>query len=299
MGIMLTKNTNWTNGVNARDAALDCDALFEPQVTGTILPNGTVDSKTFTVYRELADGNQAVLNAGVKEGYYAGSYLSLLNTAEAMFPDSVTGMRVWDDGAVLVFTQRVDDPYTFGDGDQLTKHIMYTASLNSTFATQAIGFAFRPFCTNQISQGTLQIAQKRTRNHDELLFSKAQIMATYARAFDRFVADATMLKGLQMTDSLRNRILDTVAPLITDPDANQKAVNFADARRNGIMYFYGEEADKFGHNAYSLYQAVQSYEYHTATKGRSQAMKQVKVVAEPDKAQRLTTVTANLLLAAA
>ena len=77
-----------------------------------------------------------------------------------------------------------------------------------------------------------------------------------------------MLKGLQMTNSLRNRILDEVAPLITDPDANQKAVNFAEKRRDGIMYFYGEEVEKFGENAFSLYQAVQSYEFHTRNQGQ-------------------------------
>ena len=297
MGHIISNNKNFGGGINAIDAALDTDALFDPQVTGTILPNGTIDTNTFTVYRDMPNGEQVVLNAGVKKGYYAGSYRSLLNTAEAMFPESVTGMQTFDNGAIIVFTQEIDDPYTFGDGDSLTRHIMYTASLNSVFSTQAIGFSFRPFCTNQIGQGTLQIAQKRTKNHDELLFSKAQIMATYAQAFDRFVADATMLKGLQMTDGLRRRILDEVAPLITDPDANQKAVNFAQSRRDGIMYFYGEEADTFGHNAYSLYQAVQSYEFHTATKGKAQEMKQVKVVTEPEKAQNLTIRTGELLMA--
>lgn len=297
MGYMLTNIKTYADGINAIDAALDSDALFEPQTTGTILPNGTVDDSTFTIYREKQDGTQVVLNAGVKKGYYAGSYRSLLNTAEAMFPESVTNIKTWDDGAIIVFTQDIDTPYTFGDGDSLTRSIMYTASLNSTFSTQAIGFSFRPFCTNQIGQGTLQVNQKRTKNHDELLFSKAQIMATYAQAFDRFVSNATMLKGLTMTNSLMNRVLEQVAPLITDPEANQKAVNFAEKRREGIMYFYGEEAATFGENAYSLYQAVQTYEYHTASDGKGKDMKQVKVVAEPEKAQSLTLQTGSLLLA--
>lgn len=297
MGYMLTTNTNYSNGINAIDAALEADALFEPQVTGTILPNGTVSDDTFTIYREYGDGSQVVLNAGVKAGYHAGSYHYLLETAEAMFPESVTRMQTYENGAIIVFTQDIDDPYIFGDGDSITRSIMYTASLNSVFSTQAIGFSFRPFCTNQIGQGTLQVNQKRTKNHDELLFSKAKIMATYAQAFDRFVANANMLKTLQMTDSLRRRILDEVAPLITDPDANQKAVNHAQKRRDGIMYFYEEEAGTFGENAFSLYQAVQSYEYHTGTKGKGQDMKQVRVVTDPEKAQSLTIKTGELLLA--
>lgn len=298
MGIIIGTNAEF-DGANAIDAALDVDALFDPQITGTILPNGTVDEDTFTVYREKQDGTQVVLNAGVKKGYHAGSYRSLLNTAEAMFPNTVTKMQTFGDGAVLVFTQDIDNPYTFGDGDSLTRSIMYTASLNSTYATQAVGFSFRPFCTNQIASGTLQVAQKRTRNHDELLFSKAQIMATYAQTFDRFIADATMLKGLAMTNSLRNRILDQVAPLITDEDANQKAVNFAQKRREGILYHYADEAATFGENAYSLYQAVQTYEYHTATDGKRKDEKQVKVITDPEKAQSLTLQAGRMLLAAA
>jgi hypothetical protein len=297
MGYMLSNNKQF-DGANAIDAALDCNALFEPQITGTLLPNGEKDESTFTVYREYDTGTQAVLNAGVKKGYHAGSYRSLLNTAEAMFPDSVTGMQVYEQGAVLVFTQEIDEPFTFGDGDSLTRHVMYTASLNSAFSTRAIGFSFRPFCTNQESQGTLQLAQKRTKNHDEMLFSKATIMAHAAEQFDRFISNATMLKGLTVTPSLKERVLDEVAPLIIDPDVAQKAINHAQNRRDGILYFYEEEAAVFGHNAYALYQAVQTYEYHTATKGKNQAIKQVSVITDPEKAQRRTNRAGEILLAA-
>ena len=297
MGYMLSTNKQY-DGISAIDAALDADALFTPKTTGTILPNGSVDENSYTVYREYADGTQAVLKAGAGANYYTGSYESLLNTAEAMFPGSVTGMKTWHHGSILVFTQDIDEPYTFGDGDSITRSIMYTASMNSTFSTRAIGFSFRPFCTNQEGQGQLQMSQKRSKNHDEMLFSKAQIMAEAANRFDAFISDATMLKGLQMTNSLRTRILDQVAPLITDPDANQKAVNFAEKRREGIMYFYGEEAEQFGENAFSLYQAVQSYEFHTGTKGKSKDMKQTKVVTDPEQAQPLALTAREMLLAA-
>ena len=297
MGYMLSTNKQY-DGISAIDAALDADALFTPKTTGTILPNGSVDENSYTVYREYADGTQAVLKAGAGANYYTGSYESLLNTAEAMFPGSVTGMKTWHHGSILVFTQDIDEPYTFGDGDSITRSIMYTASMNSTFSTRAIGFSFRPFCTNQEGQGQLQMSQKRSKNHDEMLFSKAQIMAEAANRFDAFISDATMLKGLQMTNSLRTRILDQVAPLITDPDANQKAVNFAEKRREGIMYFYGEEVEQFGENAFSLYQAVQSYEFHTGTKGKSKDMKQTKVVTDPEQAQPLALTAREMLLAA-
>ena len=43
------------------DCALDAGALFEPKRIHTLLPNGASCDKTFTVYRELEDGSQAVL----------------------------------------------------------------------------------------------------------------------------------------------------------------------------------------------------------------------------------------------
>ena len=296
MGHMLTHRSEWAHGINAMDGALETESIFEPKVTPTLLPNGTESHKSLTVYREYNDGTQVELNAGVKAGYHAGSYATLINTAEAMFPNSLTKMENYDDGAVLVFTQDIGEEYSFGDGDTLTKHMMYTASLNSTYSTKAIGFTFRPFCTNQESLGTLQLAQKRTKNHDAMLFSKAQIMANYADAFDRFITNATMLKSYTMTNSLLRTVLDQVAPLIIDPEATTKAINYAEKRRDGIVYYYGEEVAKFGENAYSLYQAVQSYEFHVQTKGKSADIKKVNVISDPSANQTLTNKTVDILL---
>ena len=93
MGYMLSTQRKWDEGVSAIDAALEQDALFVPQVTPTILPNGQTDSTSFTVYRDMPNGDQYVLNAGVKAGYHAGSYQFLLETAEAMFPNSVVSLQ--------------------------------------------------------------------------------------------------------------------------------------------------------------------------------------------------------------
>lgn len=297
MGLMLANNRQY-EAKNAMDAALDVGALFEPKRTPTILPNGTMDTDTFTIYREMSDGSQVVLNAGVKKNYYAGSYATLLETAEAMFPNSVTGMQVFGNGQVLVFVQDIGIGTSFDDGDELTTHIMWTASLDSTFASAAHGFAFRPFCTNQLRMSTLQLAQKRTLNHDGLMFSKARIMAEAHNRFDAFVGNARMLKALPLTPLLKKRVLDEVAPLVTDPDAAQKAINHAERRRDGILYFLSEEVERFGENAYSLYQAVNSYEFHTATKGKNQELKQVKQVSGHTPGVSLTSQAQALLLAA-
>ena len=296
MGYIIQKSDT-VNGGSVMDAALDAQALFEPQVTGTLLPNGTASENTFTVYREYADGSQVVLNAGVKSGYHAGSYTQLVTTADAMFPDSCTSLTVLNDGARLMFTQQIGEEHTFADGDTIINNLMYTASLNSTWSTAIYGFSFRPFCTNQIPNGLVQLSQKRTRNHDSLLFQKAQVLAKSIDAFERFMGDVTMLKSVQVNESGLRRLLDEVAPLITDEEAAPKAVNHAENRRNAIRYFFAEESDKFGANAWSFYNAVQSYEFHTATKDKVE--KQAEVIRQPDKKQSLTLKAQGLLMAMA
>ena len=187
--------------------------------------------------------------------------------------------------------------HSFDDGDELRTHIMYTASLDSTFSTAAHGFNFRPFCTNQIPMSTLQMAQKRTKRHNELLFSKAQIMANAHGVLQRFITDAQVLKGLELTPTLKKRILDEVAPLVTDEDAAPKAVNHAERRRNGVLYFLEPEVEQFGNNAYALYQAVSTYEFHVKTDGKQQELKQAKQVA--NQGADMTARAGRLLLAAA
>lgn len=293
----IIRNSEQVDGGNVLDAALDAGALFEPQITGTILPSGDVDENTFTVYREYEDGSQVVLNAGVKDGYHAGSYTQLVTTADAMFPESCTSLSVLENGARLMFTQQIGEEHTFEDGDTIINNLMYTASLNSTWATAIYGFSFRPFCSNQIPMGLVQMSQKRTRNHDTLLFQKAQVFAKSVDAFDRFMGDVTMLKSVQISEGGLRRLLDAVAPLITDEDAATKAVNHAERRRNGIRYFYAEEVEKFGANAWSFYNAVQSYEFHTVTKDKVE--KQAEVIRQPEKKQSLTLQARELLVAMA
>ena len=299
MSYMLATNETYAGGVSAVDAALDAEALFTPKVTGTVLPNGQTDTETFTVYREYADGSQAVLNAGVKAGYHAGSYETLVNTAEAMFPESVTALQTWDHGGILSFRQDLGLTHTFADGDELDQHLLYVGSLNSEFSTKIVGFAHRPFCSNEIPHGNIAVAQKRTTNHDQLLFSKAQVLAESYNRFHLFCSNATLLKSLELTKSFQRALLDELAPLVTDPDASTRAVNAASNRRDGILYHLADEIETFGSNAYSFYNAVQSYEFHDRTKGKQEAIRKMRVVSEPEKAQSLTVRAGELLLAAA
>lgn len=293
---IITNSEQVDTGTSVMDAALDAGALFEPKVTGTLLPDGTEDTSTFTVYRET-DNGQVVLNAGVKAGYHAGSYAQLVTTADAMFENSCTSLALLDRGARLMFTQQISEEHVFQDGDSLINNLMYTASLNSTWSTAIYGFSFRPICSNQIPNGLVQLSQKRTRNHDTLLFQKSQVLAKSIDAFDRFMGDVTMLKSVQISEAGLRRLLDEVAPLITDEDAAPKAVNHAQKRRDGIRFYFAEESDKFGANAWSFYNAVQSYEFHDVTKDKVE--KQAEVIRQPEKKQGLTLKARDLLMSLA
>lgn len=290
MGYML-KNLS-ENTVDVMDRALDADALFTPQVTPLTLPNGT-ETEFATVYRETNDGEQILLNAAVTNGYHAGSYAQIVQTADALFPGTCTGLDVIEGGKRLVFTQELGEGYDLGGGDFVHNHLLYVASLDSTWATACYGVAYRAMCTNQIPTGMVQISQKRTKNHDQLLFQKAQIVAGAVNRFEEFVGNAGMMRGIEITGRDFHRILNVLVPALED-DAHGRAVNAYEAKVAGITYFWEDEVEKVGRNAWALYNAVQSYEFHTVTKGDER--KQAEVIRQPGKSQALTERVRELVL---
>jgi hypothetical protein len=293
MGIMISADGNH---MDVMDRALDADALFTPQVAPLTLPNGS-ETEFKTVYRETEDGEQILLNAAVKQGYHAGSYAGIVQTADALFPGTCTGLSLVDGGKRLVFAQEIGDDFDLGGGDTISNHLLFVASLDSTWATACYGMAYRAFCTNQIPTGMVQISQKRTVNHDALLFQKAQVLADAVGRFEEFVGHAGMMRGIAIDSRNYHRILNILVPAPEGKDGNDphgRAVNAYEAKIAGIAYFWEEEVDRVGANAWALYSAVQSYEFHTATKG--DAAKQAEVIRQPGKGQALTERVRELVL---
>lgn len=294
MGIMLSSDGKTTD---VMDRALDADALFTPQVAPLTLPNGT-ETEFKTVYRETADGEQVLLNAAVKQGYHAGSYAGIVQTADALFPGTCTGLSLVGGGKRLVFSQEIGDDYDLGGGDTISNHLLFVASLDSTWATACYGMAFRAFCTNQIPTGMVQISQKRTLNHDILLFEKAKVLAEAVGHFDEFVGNAGMMRGIAIDNRTYHRLLNILVPAPVGKDGKEphgRAVNAYEAKMTGIRYFWEEEVERVGANAWALYSAVQSYEFHTVTKGDD--AKQAEVIRQPEKSQPLTERVRELVLA--
>ena len=142
--------------------------------------------------------------------------------------------------------------------------------------------------------GLLQLSQKRTKNHDAMLFSKALVLAQASSVFDTFTSNATYMIGITLNQVTYRRIRDQILPTL-DEDASGKAVSFADKRIEAIDYFYQEEADRVGENAWALYNAFQSYEFHTATKAKAE--KQIDVLRKPERNQSLTESFKEIALA--
>jgi len=286
-------------GTSVIDSALDADALFVPEQAPLTLPDGTVPeskgSPQFrTIYRTKADGSQVLLNPAVSQTYHADSYKVLYDTADSMFPDSCVDFKLLGNGEKVMFTQELGESKDLGGGDTVTSHLMYTGSLDSTWATAIYGFAFRPMCSNQIPMGLLQLSQKRTKNHDAMLFSKALVLAQSASVFDTFTSNAQYMRGITLSQIDYRRVRDQILPTL-DEEASGKAVSFADKRIEAIDYFYQEEADRVGENAWALFNAFQSYEFHTATKEKAE--KQIDVLRKPERNQSLTESFKEVVLA--
>ena len=302
MSQMFNNNAGRSDSVKQSvvDVALDNDALFVPKEAPLTLPDGTVPQNSDgqaiyrTIYREKNDGSQVLLNPAVSRGYHSDSYKVLYETADAMFPESCVDFKLVGNGEKVMFTQQLEESKDLGGGDEVISYLMYTGSLDSTWATAVYGFAFRPFCTNQIPMGLLQLSQKRTKNHDAMLFSKSLVLAQATSVFNDFTSNATFMRGITLTEQQYRSLRDQILPELSE-DATGKAVSFADKRIEAIDYFWQEEKDKVGNNAWALFNAFQSYEFHTATKGKE--VKQIDVIRKPERNQTLTNALTERVLA--
>ena len=276
MGYMFTQGNTATSVL---DEAIDANALFTPKVAPILLPNGT-ETDQFTVYREDGE-NQYPLNVGVTDRYYAGDYTSIVNTAEQLFPETCNTFKMFGNGGRIMFTQDLGQEHSFGDGDSLSLNLLTVASLDGTWKTAMYGFSFRPFCTNQIPVGQVHMAAKRTTNHERTLVSRAAVLANSIGKFGDFVKQAEHLKLIKLNASGFRTLLAGIVPTLPE-DAATKAVNFADKREAAIRYFYDEEVATFGENAWSFYNAVQSYELNRANeKGAEKATDFIRTGAQP------------------
>ena len=268
---------------NTLNLALDAGALFkvhtQPVVVDTawgpaiekVQEGKYQDKPTHQIYyrtqNDEADGPlDKILNVA-HPSHPASNYQQFLEMMEAVFPESCINVDVLDKGARLACRWTLDEPVDLGDGDVVQPHILGLASLNSTWSTSVITFVNRVFCTNQQRLGGKIISVKRTTNHDMRLHLRSTVLADKADSLERYMADASTLKRLKMTDGEFWDMFDSVVPE-PEPDEETGKVhgrteNIYQMKVEAALYYWREERDgPAGNTAWGAWNAIQSMEYH-------------------------------------
>lgn len=280
---------------NATDMALDRGYLFTPKRAPLALPDGTIPTTSkgrpmfHSVYREMPDGSQRLLNPAVGDGFAISGYDLLTQTVDALFPESTIDMKLIEDGRRIMIRVRPSDPVTIHGDDRLSMEILFVASLDNGWKTAAYGTTYRYYCANQMRLADIAFGVKRTRNHDGLLFNRSLIMARATEQFGEFAERARYLTNVQVDRWQYMRIMDTLMPRPVGKDGKEphgKAIATWEKRRSGVDYFWQVERDRCGWNGWALIQAIQSYEFHTKTK--EDVRRQVDHIIDPAKHEPLT-----------
>jgi hypothetical protein len=244
-------------------------------------------------WRTLADGTQHRLASGVGPGYPSSGYSDLVTMAEDLFPGSTVRLEAFDGGRRLMFHQAIGEPVALANGDEIHPHLLWIASLDTTWASGCVGFAHRPACSNQIPYGQHLLKVKRTTNHDLMLFERGAVLAFAMEGFEAFADRAQRLSRIPMTTARFEVLLQRVVGRKPADNASGRLKASWERKVTGIRYFWGVEVDRVGPNAWAAYNAFQSYELHRGTKGNTD--RQTELVAE--NAQAMTNQAAELLLA--
>lgn len=284
------------------DAALEAGALFEVHRAGIPLPDGTVplvekgkykdQPEVSQTYRVLPDGTQHRLAAAVGPGYPASNYLQLVQMAEDLFPGSCDRLEMFDGGRRLMFSQALGEPLDLGGGDTIQPNLLWIGSLDTSWASQAAGLAQRFFCRNQMPLADTVFRVKRTTNHDLRLFERGAVLAQVLDRFEVFAEQARTLRSISYGQVAFERLLDRLVPELEEGKVSTRAFNARNRQRAGIRYFWREEVDRVGDNAWAVYNAYQSWEFHRATKGDAERQAELVV----DNNQPLTNKAARVLL---
>jgi len=286
----------WTQNepTNALDLALDKEALFtvksapmglvlDTQPYVPLIGSGKYQGEPLNkgIYREFEDDGIHLLNI-THPSFPESNYLQVIETAEALFPETTTGMMVIDNGERLLFSQEIGDQRDLGGGDTIQPSLLWTASLNSTWSSGCHGVGMRAFCANQLPMAHCHFKARRTLNHDQHLAERSKIMATLLDRVDEFTQNVSTLKSIEITTEQFARILNKAIPApVPDEDGNVhgKTQNAYERKIAAVRYYFKEESEgPAAGTAWAAWNAVQSAESHDFTKGKNQEVKQAEIV---------------------
>ena len=271
------------NGQSAVDLALETGALFDVRRDPVTLPDGTIPTvqsgkyrgqpQYVTLWRERGDKPPVLLNV-VPPQHPDSNYLQAIETSEALFPASTSGMRVLGHGKRLIWSQEIDTSHDLGGGDTIRPHLLWTASLDGSWATGCYGLASRAFCTNQIPFGNVHLSVKRTINHDVRLSVRAHLLAGAGEATARLRERVSALRHIPVSRSqfgtIVNALLPEPEPKKTGAKVHGKAKAVWERRVQAMWFHWDEEQDgPAAGTGWAAWNAVQSAESHDFTKSRS------------------------------
>ena len=215
---------------------------------------------------------------GLHSGRYAKlpSYRFLGETAETVFPNSTSEVRVWDKGERVALIQEISDPIDLGGGDIIQPHVIWVSSFNGSWATAVHSLTSRMWCLNQLV-ATPILKVKHTQNHTELsqAIERAEQVGRMAR----------VLKDQEFTDVEFLAMVQDIVPL---PPKNLEgeihviAQNMVDKKRTGMINRWEAECTQWGtKNKWLAYNAVQGTEQHLLHgRGESQEEKELASLAK-------------------
>ena len=242
----------------------------------------------------------ALLNPAVSHGYSATPYMQTIESIEQLFPNSCTGMLMVEDGKVLMMTIQLTGAVDLGGGDVILPHLTIVDSQDGSRSTQVHASVERKACENQFSYASRLFSARHSKNHSMILAGWFNHVARAKEDWDDYVKRCHAMKNIPLN---RNEAFQMLMRIMPEPKKAEKQTeqgyrsqwtrwqNAVDA----IWDRYKFEAELFGGSAWILVQAIQHYEYHVKTK--NDPVKQMSVVTDPDKKQKLTLRAEELVLA--
>lgn len=285
--------------------AWNVGADFIPVKHPVVHPSGHVPGSpqhptAFTVWNENVDP-PALLNPAVSAGFACTPYMQTIESIEQLFPNSCTGMLMIEHGKVLMMTIHLTGAVDLGGGDVIKPHLTIVDSQDGSRSTQVHASVGRVACENQFSYASRLFSQRHSKNHSLILAGWFNYVARAKEDWDDYVRRCYAMKNIRFAHFQEAfRMLMRIMP---EPQRSEKQSEQGYRSRmtrwnkavDAIWHRYKVEAELFGHSAWVLVQAIQYYEYHVKTK--NDPVKQMSVVTDPDKKQKLTLRAEELVLA--
>ena len=224
-------------------------------------------------YIERTDTQQMLGNHSGKYPDREG-YNHVFNTLEELFPESCESVTVYGHGERLVVEQVLDDPIDLGGGDTIQPFIYTRMSLNGTWKTEVIPIQRRISCENMLGHKGSIVGVKATRNHDNILTMRSDVLEQSMYQARELALFAEELSMYDADRAMFQRMLDEIIPL-PEEDASSRLQTSIARKRGSVVNAWNEEMSRFGTQKWGMptgslwlaFNAFQGAEQHRINQG--------------------------------